>query len=58
MSRIREALKRAAEERSAQTGGRAEDFIDILHGAPAPAATPADLGKLDLPGRSEFVIPI
>src|SRR6516164_8639212 len=57
MSRIREALKRAAEERSAHTGGRAEDFIDILHGAPAPAATPADLGKLDLQGRSEFVNP-
>jgi capsular exopolysaccharide synthesis family protein len=57
MSRIREALKRAAEERSVQTGGRAEDFIDILDGAPASAVNPVPLGKLDLPGRTEFANP-
>ena len=56
MSRIREALKRAAEERSAQTGGRAEDFVDILEGAP-PVATPAVVGKLDLQPSTEFVNP-
>jgi len=56
MSRIREALKRAAEERSAQTGGRAEEFIDILDGPPASAVNPV-LGKLDLPGTTEFVSP-
>src|SRR6516225_4475656 len=56
MSRIREALKRAAEERSAQTGQRAEDFMDILRGAPS-AAAPADLGKLDLQETTEFVNP-
>jgi len=56
MSRIREALKRAAEERSAQTGQRAEDFMDILRGAPS-AAAPADLGKLDLQEATEFVNP-
>lgn len=57
MSRIREALKRAAEERSAQTGGRTEDFVNILEGAPAPVATRADLGKLDLQQSTEFVNP-
>jgi len=56
MSRIREALKRAAEERSAQTGQRAEDFMDILRGAPS-AAAPADRGKLDLQETTEFVNP-
>ena len=56
MSRIREALKRAAEERSAQTGGRAEDFVDILEGAPS-VATPAVVGKLDLQPSTEFVNP-
>jgi capsular exopolysaccharide synthesis family protein len=57
MSRIREALKRAAEERSAQTGGRAEDFVDILEGPPTSATSPADLGKLDLQPSTEFVNP-
>ena len=57
MSRIREALKRAAEERSAQTGGRAEDFVDILEGAPASVASPVEVGKFDLPPSTEFVNP-
>jgi capsular exopolysaccharide synthesis family protein len=57
MSRIREALKRAAEERSAQTGGRAEDFVDILEGAPASAASPVEVGKFDLQPSMEFVNP-
>jgi protein-tyrosine kinase len=57
MSRIREALKRAAEERSAQAGGRAEDFINILDGAPASAGNPVRFGKVDLPGRTEFANP-
>jgi len=57
MSRIREALKRAAEERSAQTGGRAEDFIDILGAAPASVAPPVNLGKLDLQGGNDFANP-
>ena len=57
MSRIREALKRAAEERSAQTGGRAEDFVDILEGAPASVASPVEVGKFDLQPSTEFVNP-
>jgi protein-tyrosine kinase len=57
MSRIREALKRAAEERSAQTSGRAEEFVDILEGAPAPVASPAEVGKFDLQPDTEFVNP-
>jgi capsular exopolysaccharide synthesis family protein len=57
MSRIREALKRAAEERSAQTGGRSEDFVDILEGPPASRVTSTDLGKLDLPRGVEFANP-
>ena len=57
MSRIREALKRAAEERSAQTSGRAEEFVDILEGAPAPVASPAEVGKFDLQPSTEFVNP-
>jgi len=57
MSRIREALKRAAEERPAQTGGRAEDFVDILEGAPASVASPVEVGKFDLPPSTEFVNP-
>ena len=57
MSRIREALKRAAEERSAQTGGRAEDFVDILEGAPASVASPVEVGKFDLQPSMEFVNP-
>ena len=57
MSRIREALKRAAEERSAQTGGRAEDFVDILEGAPASVASPVEVGKFDLQPNTEFINP-
>src|SRR5215467_15425534 len=57
MSRIREALKRAAEERSAQTGGRAEDFVDILEGAPASVASPVEVGKFGLQPSTEFVNP-
>lgn len=57
MSRIREALKRAAEERSAQTSGRAEDFVDILEGAPASVASAAEVGKFDLQPSTEFVNP-
>jgi capsular exopolysaccharide synthesis family protein len=57
MSRIREALKRAAEERSAQTGGRAEDFVDILEGAPASVASPVEVGKFDLHPSTEFINP-
>jgi capsular exopolysaccharide synthesis family protein len=57
MSRIREALKRAAEERSAQTGGRAEDFVDILEGAPASVASPVEVGKFDLQPSTECVNP-
>lgn len=57
MSRIREALKRAAEERSAQTSGRAEDFVDILEGAPASVASPVEIGKFDLQPSTEFVNP-
>jgi capsular exopolysaccharide synthesis family protein len=57
MSRIREALKRAAEERSAQTSGRAEDFVDILEGAPESVASPAAVAKLDLQPSTEFVNP-
>src|SRR6516164_2658768 len=57
MSRIREALKRAAEERSAQTGGRAEDFVYILEGAPASVASPVEVGKFDLQPSTEFVNP-
>jgi capsular exopolysaccharide synthesis family protein len=55
MSRIREALKRAAEERSAQTGGRAEDFVDILEGAPASVASPVEVGKFDLQPNTDFI---
>src|SRR5215813_4184309 len=40
MSRIREALKKAAEERSAGAGRTTEDFIDALE-AKAPVATTA-----------------
>ena len=57
MSRIREALKRAAEERSAQTGGRAEDFVDILEGAPASVASPVEVGKFNLQPNTEFINP-
>jgi len=59
MSRIREALKRAAEERSAQSGGREEDFVDILEGPPASRVTATDLGGLglDLPRGIEFANP-
>ena len=57
MSRIREALKRAAEERSAQTGGRTEDFVNILEGAPASVVSPVEVGKFDLQSSTEFVNP-
>jgi len=61
MSRIREALKKAAEERSVQdTGPTAEDFIDILEGTPSNKATvesEADLGKQDFSRKLESASP-
>ena len=58
MSRIREALKKAAEERSVQTGApAAEDFSDILDGAPSNQAVETEADQRNFQRKLESASP-